>query len=324
MQDVDVFLEHHGVKGQKWGIRNKKEQKPIGVTPKTNTKKNFLEQKHFGVTNKQIAIGSSILIGAVAASVILNKTGLTPTKIMKQGFNESVEGRTTKSLVDTLLAKHGESTDEILPKGQIFTRVSTVAEKEVRPGAYATYLPHDVARYMSTWGSESNRHKIAIEALDDVKVPGLKTRFKTMGELLNKPMDDSVKKGQTLRQYIISREPTWRSKIWARFAPPAELGKHVYAREIGNNWNTGIGKAFTQRLIKTGYGAMLDDNDSINLAKKPMVLLKSDLFKVVSNKQMSKAEMDTAWETFNKLHDMDLAEAAMKRAAKRAAKLVNK
>ena len=26
MSEVDQFLEHHGVKGQKWGIRNKKKQ----------------------------------------------------------------------------------------------------------------------------------------------------------------------------------------------------------------------------------------------------------------------------------------------------------
>lgn len=320
MSDISVnaFLSHHGVKGQHWGIRNKTEQKTSG-TSKTNIK------KHFGLTNKQIVIGSSILLGAVATSVILHKTGLTPTKIMKQGYEESVEGKTTKSLVETLVSKHGESTDEILPKGQIFTRLSKVSETEVRPGNYATYLPHDVARYMSTWGSDSNRHKIVIKALDDVKVPGLKTRFKTMGELLDKPMDSSVEKGQTLRQYIINREPTWRSKVWARFAPSSELGKNVYAREIGGNWNTGIGKAFTQRLVSKGFGAMLDDNDSMNLAKKPMVLLKSDLFKVVSNKQMSKSETDTAWKEFNRLHDMELAEAAMKRAAKRAAKLaINK
>lgn len=28
MTEVDAFLEHHGIKGQKWGIRNKKQKAP--------------------------------------------------------------------------------------------------------------------------------------------------------------------------------------------------------------------------------------------------------------------------------------------------------
>ncbi len=38
MSEVDQFLEHHGVKGQKWGIRNKK-QRVVSNKEKTHFKK---------------------------------------------------------------------------------------------------------------------------------------------------------------------------------------------------------------------------------------------------------------------------------------------
>src|SRR4051812_15937713 len=99
--DAAVFLEHHGIKGQKWGIRNTK-----ASTPSDNKKNN---SKHFHFTKKEALIGSSVLVGLAAAAVVIHNKGLTPVKIMKQGFEESNQGRQHQTLVQMLLAKHGDS-----------------------------------------------------------------------------------------------------------------------------------------------------------------------------------------------------------------------
>jgi len=70
MTEVDDFLEHHGVKGQKWGIRNKYGQPLI-----TNRRK---------AVAKGVAVGVGIgaaATGAVYANHILKKNGFGSVKL---------------------------------------------------------------------------------------------------------------------------------------------------------------------------------------------------------------------------------------------------
>ncbi len=117
-----------------------------------------------------------------------------------------------------------------------------------------------------------------------------------MADIIDKPIQGVYKDGKSIRSNLIKQQPTWRAKLWVRSADSETLGKYKYSDITGNNWSTGIGKAFTDRLMTKGYGAMPDDRDGSNgLAKMPMVLLDSKKFRVNSNKQMSKADMDKAY-----------------------------
>lgn len=219
---------------------------------------------------------------------------------MSKGFEESTLQH-GKAEVDKLLAIHGDSKEMSFPKGQLFSRISNLAETEIRQGSYAVDTKIDVSNYRSFWQNPKNRHEIKIEALSDIKLPSLKTRFETMAEIIDVPLSDSVK-GETVRDIIVKQQSTRRAKYWARNVSAEELAKIKYAQISGGDWSRGIGKAFTDRLISKGYGAMLDDTDSTNnLAVSPKVLLNRGLFRIVSNNKMSKAEIDTAYKEFKTL-----------------------
>lgn len=54
MEPVDEFLEHHGIKGQKWGIRNRN-KKPVGPTSKDFKKSRKLQKRgSAALTNKEL------------------------------------------------------------------------------------------------------------------------------------------------------------------------------------------------------------------------------------------------------------------------------
>lgn len=285
--DTDEFLEHYGVKGMKWGIR-----KDRNLSSKDD--KQTEEKKQF--TKKQVVIGASVLLGVAATAVLLSKHGDIKTSVMSKGFSESAL-KNQRDQVDRLLAVHGNTTDVVLPKGHIFSRISNVAEKEIRQGAYAVDDAFDVANYKSFWQSPDRRHQVKIKAVSDIKLPSLETRFKIMGEVMDEPSAELG--GKTLRQYIRNQQGSRKAKYWVKKAPTEELARLKYAEISGGNWSKGVGKVFADRLIEKGYGAMSDDTDSTNnLAKAPKVLLNKGLFEIVSSEKLSSQEIDSAYRDF--------------------------
>ncbi len=297
--DTDEFFEHFGIKGMKWGIR--KDHKLSGNSDNSRSGVDGTKKKQFKITKKQALIGASVVVGTIAAVAIIANRGVIKTSVLTRGFEESTMWH-GKSEAEKLLYMHGGSKDFSFPKGQIFTRISSAAETKIRQGAYATYKPKDVARYKSSWVSEKNRYEIKIEALSDIKMPSLKTRIETMAEIIDKPIQGVYRDGKSIRSNLIKQQPTWRAKLWARYTDSQTLGKYKYANITGDNWSTGLGKAFTDRLMAKGYGAMPDDRDGSNgLAKMPVVLLDSKKFRVNNNKQMSKKDMDKAYKELKTL-----------------------
>lgn len=92
--DVEDFLEHHGVKGMRWGARRKSQ---------SSNEPN--RTKHFA---KRAAIGAGIGVSAVAVGVILSRHGgkkISSPKVMpfmakgKGWIVEAQDGRTFDMLV---------------------------------------------------------------------------------------------------------------------------------------------------------------------------------------------------------------------------------
>jgi len=291
-EEIADFFEHFGTKGMRWGVRNNRE------TPSKKESSSETPSKRF--TKKQILIGSAVLVGVAATTVVLMNKGSIKSSVMSKGFEESTL-KNGKTQVDKLLAVHGDSKDMGFSKGQLFRRISNLAETEIKQGSYAVNTPIDVANYKSFWKNPNNRYEIKIEALRDIRLPSLKTRFETMAEIMDNPLSGAIK-GQTIRDIIVKQQPTLRAKYWARNASADELAKIKYAQITGGDWSKGISKAFTDKLISKGYGAMLDDTDSTNgLAVSPKVLLNRGLFRIVSNNKMSQVEIDDAYKEFRTL-----------------------
>lgn len=81
MENVVEFLEHHGVKGQKWGIRNRRNNitKAKAKKPSLDYRRSqeIRRQKHPYLTNKQIEVANK------RANLEQNFSRLNPTKVKK-------------------------------------------------------------------------------------------------------------------------------------------------------------------------------------------------------------------------------------------------
>lgn len=65
--DEDVYLEHFGVKGMKWGVRREKQE--------TQTTGNEALKKDNSSRNRKFAAGVAVVAGTVAVAAILNRRG---------------------------------------------------------------------------------------------------------------------------------------------------------------------------------------------------------------------------------------------------------
>lgn len=61
-EEVDAFLEHHGIKGQRWGFQ---------------TKDRSANKRGFTSTEKKVAVGA-IAVGASIAAVLMLRHGAKP------------------------------------------------------------------------------------------------------------------------------------------------------------------------------------------------------------------------------------------------------
>lgn len=86
---VDEFLEHYGVKGQKWGVRQKKSSK--------------------SKTGLKIAVGVAgvavIAAGAVFTATMLKSMGKVPIQSIRKASGPSKESR---DLINSIMSKHDE------------------------------------------------------------------------------------------------------------------------------------------------------------------------------------------------------------------------
>lgn len=74
MADTDVFLEHFGIRGMKWGIRNKRPQVGGGRRPNRIKRFNRAVERHpfataagLGVAGAGVAVGTKLLMQKFAS-----------------------------------------------------------------------------------------------------------------------------------------------------------------------------------------------------------------------------------------------------------------
>lgn len=91
--EIDVVLQHYGVRGQKWGIRKKRSGPPT----KAERRKNLYKQTVKGnKTNRRVLSGTT----AVAAILVGRKIGLSKA----QSAGAGVAGA---ALVNSMMRVHG-------------------------------------------------------------------------------------------------------------------------------------------------------------------------------------------------------------------------
>lgn len=290
------YLKHYGVKGMKWGVRKKKESSTSESNTKSSEENDVEKKPRF--TKKQVAIASSIVVGVAAAGIVLANYGDIKASVLETGRVEAGIAKKAKHL--DFFKDYGDETDLVLPKGQIFTRVSSKAETELRDSIYSTYKPKDSLHYEAFANSEKSRHLIKIESLEEMIAPSTNARIDTMISMIDTPLIDAKYEGRTLRQEMARSASTWKGKAYIRSADSRILAQRQYDSIAGENWGVGIGKEYTEQLRRKGYSLMLDDVDSGGLSEAPMVLFDKGKLRINYAKKMTAEDIDKAYAEYQK------------------------
>ena len=269
----------------KWGVRKEDSS--------SSSKSSASPKKHFNLTKKQVVIGASVVVGVAAAAIILANHG----KIKSSLLNTTYGKRTTagKRAVEEFMEDHGHRTDFALPKGQEFSRISKMAESDIREATYASFKPKDVANYKAFWGNEKARHQILIKAAEETKFASPKTQLDVLSTIVDRKLTTEYG-GKSIRQILRKQESTLSGKLYVSLADKTVLAKDFHRRLDVSGWRKGPGLALINELKKQGYSGALDSVDSGGISDTPVILFKSAVYNLVSSKKLNPEDIQTAYE----------------------------
>ena len=253
-------MHHHGIKGQKWGIRRFQEEDgdltPAGKERYANQRKERNKQETPEERKKRIQ--RNVVIGVAAATAAIAAIGYMRykknAKILDSKALSAVQPLNTKRIdVKSLSDK-----DVILPKGTKFQRISSRSlEDYTKSGKqiYVSYLKSDNAIYMNDMPKNIDKWRKNGTIKD-----GGNSVYKHMLE-----MNKDVKVAS----------PKKVVEVYKNVTGDTECKQYRY-----QNFITGLvdrdkveNKKFISKLIEMGYSAIVDENDAGVYTKSPLILL---------------------------------------------------
>lgn len=252
-------LYHHGIKGQKWGVR-RFQKKDGSLTPAGKERYNDdgIKKRVETPEERKKRIARNVAIGATATTAAIAAIGYMKysknLKILDKKAGTAVKEISTKILDFNQLS----DSDITLSKGTKFQRISSKSfEEYVEKGriAYASFKKEDSAIYMhdmpkniEKWRKNgtikdggSSVYKHVLEMNKDVKVASKRKVVETYAEVAGK----SSVKDYEFRNFI----------------------EGLVDRDKDVN------KKFINKLIEMGYNAIIDDNDAGSYTSSPLILL---------------------------------------------------
>lgn len=131
--EVDQFLEHHGIKGQKWGIRNKRRSNVTKSTKKTSSDykraAELRKKKHPELTNRQIEEANK------RANLEQNFNRLNPDKVKKGRATAKAilaGAITATSVYNMVTSKAGQATISAAQKALKSQRMQAAMRRSAR------------------------------------------------------------------------------------------------------------------------------------------------------------------------------------------------
>lgn len=251
-------LYHHGIKGQRWGVR--RFQNKDGTLTKvgqeryshsSNDSDDTQSSKNKGLTDKQkkvIAIGATATVAslAVIGFMYVHKKNNIPVHVQTLSFGSKID-------VDKL-----SRNDTVLKAGSKLQRISSKSVEDYSKEGqriYASYLKKDNRLYTVTmpefirrWGAQGaisddgkNAYKHVMKAKNAIKIPSEKFTAEAYMKATGRKEVDS---GWYLR----------------------------FMEDLADTKNPEVSKFF-DILKSSGYNAVIDGNDAKVFAKSPIILL---------------------------------------------------
>lgn len=323
-EEIDRILEHHGIKGMHWGIRH--DPQLVGRRPPTandihsnkQLQSDQLKRKygpykkededkgfHLTPTEKKVLIGAGIVGGAALAGGAaylgyryLKKSGAVPNGDFFVNYYKGIGKEAIKNRSPGLAAhwKDGVS----LPTGSIVQRLSTIKETDVRPkGFFAAINQDDVERYKAIlpsywkqWGyKETSGYVVKLRANTPIKAPSGEETFSIFKDLLKKhELSELV--GPTAKEGFDKLTDAEKELFIDGLAKERFAGFALHwADGLDNDADV---QTFFGMLKERGFNAVIDFNDSGNLAKMPMRFLDGTDFSVAGYEAVSEGAIRTA------------------------------
>ena len=259
---MEYIICHHGIKGQKWGVR-RFQNKDGSLTAKgrqrygesANKREETPEERKKRIS-RNVAIGAAAAATAltvIGAMYISHKYNVNIKELNKKATSSIKEIRTNPIDLNSLSDK-----DTVISKGTKFQRISSRKIEDYSEAGkqiYASYLKNDNAIYMHDMPKNIEQWRRSGIIKDEGS--------KVYKHLLETNKDVKV------------ASPRKMVEAYMAVTGDTECKQYRY-----QNFITGLvdrdkpeNKKFISKLVEMGYNAIIDENDAGSYTKSPLILL---------------------------------------------------
>lgn len=261
--NLKSFLAHHGVKGQKWGVR--KDQHRAYSEKASDSTENMVKRA-----------GSTVQM----------------TRYFSSGGSIKKQQKYTEEWYDKL-----EGGKEYIEKGDTLSRIVRGVDDRALAGGrlYVSSLESDNEMYKAVIPAVQKKfafgqkeyhsvYQVELEAKKKMAMPSQKVRVDTFIETIQTPAG---------REWM--KNSGYKDEITELNAKEQGLKAYKKFNKVAGNQELEVTNVYFNKVKSKGYDAIIDDNDAGIWSKKPMILLSAQsTVKVKDVRQLTADEINQA------------------------------